>query len=83
MRRFAKERLTKGKGTRRKVSISQQCLKNVSDFDLRFFERLLLVSDCFILDGLYTYMRKAGDAGDIVPANFLDFPPNLEIYRPF
>ena len=25
------------------------------------------------------YMQKAGDTGDIVPANFLDFPPNLGI----
>ena len=29
------------------------------------------------------YMEKTRDAGDIIPANFLDFPPNLGIFRPF
>ena len=24
----------------------------------------------------------AGNTGDIIPANFLDFPPNLGIFRP-
>ena len=39
---------------------------------------------------LIAYMRKRGDAGDIITANFLDFPPNFRlrtqfqaIFRPF
>ena len=32
---------------------------------------------------LGAYMRKAGDAGDIVPANFLDFPPNFRLRTRF
>ena len=27
--------------------------------------------------------EKTSDAGDIITANFLDFPPNLGIFRPF
>ena len=34
-------------------------------------------------DGDDTYMKKRGDAGDIITANFLDFPPNLGIFRSF
>ena len=29
------------------------------------------------------YMQKTSDAGDIITANFLDFPPNLGIFRSF
>ena len=32
---------------------------------------------------LVTHMKKTSDAGDIITANFLDFPPNLGIFRPF
>ena len=32
---------------------------------------------------LHAYMHKTSDAGDNVTDNFLDFPPNLGIFRPF
>ena len=40
-------KLTKGKGTRRKVSISQQCLKIVVDSDLRIFD--ILKFSCILI----------------------------------
>lgn len=41
------KKLTKGKGTRRKVSISQQCLKIVVDSDLRIFD--ILKFSCILI----------------------------------
>ena len=34
-------------------------------------------------DGDDTYMKKRGDAGDIITANFLDFPPNFRLRTRF